>query len=155
ARTALRGLDPFVFLEARVNDEVLIAHLARCRYFERPVGHVHDLLWLTDLPADGELLRWWQIGFVAFGRAGLDPAADEQLVAVAQARVVDEMAIFRIRVPGRHALLIDNFADHFGPTHDLVVAGERERGNLARPMALHAVVLQDAGDLLGIRYIAV
>src|SRR5439155_12020718 len=103
-------------------------------------------------PADSELARRREVGFVAFGRAGVDPAGDELLVFFAEAGVVDEVAVFGISVPGRHALLVNDLANHLGPADDFVVAGECEGSDLAGAMTLDAVVLQDAGNVFGIGY---
>ena len=65
------------------------------------------------------------------------------------------MAVLGIGVPGRHPLLLDDFADHLGPADDLVIARQRERADLAGPMAPDAAVLQDAGDLFGVGHFAV
>ena len=49
----------------------------------------------------------------------------------------------------------DDLVDHLGPADDFVVAGQRERPDLAGPMARHAAVLEDAGDLLRVGDVAV
>ena len=69
----LRELYPLVFGEARIGEEVLIADLALGWHVVRLFRHIHNLVGLADLPADGVLARRRQIGFVAFRSASFDP----------------------------------------------------------------------------------
>src|SRR6185295_1785252 len=124
ARTALGSFDPFVLGETGIGKEILIADFALGGDVERLVGHINDLVGLADLPADGELSRRRQVGLGAFGRAGVNPAGDELLVAITKTGIVDEVAILGVGMPGGHALLIDDFADGLGPADDFVIVGQ-------------------------------
>src|SRR5262249_46622498 len=88
-----------------------------------------------------------QVGGVAAGRTAGHPVRDELLLLVAQARVVGELAVLRVGVPGRHALLADHLGDRLRPARRLLVAGQRERRDLAGPVADETVLLEDGGDV--------
>src|SRR5262245_49227297 len=60
------------------------------------------------------------------------------------------MAKLGIRRPGRHATTRDHFLHHGAPTRDVFVVGQRERTDLAFTMALHAAILHDRSNVLGV-----
>src|SRR5262249_6566836 len=53
----------------------------------------------------------------------------------------------RVAIPRRHPVLVHDFPDRLTPGHGVVVAQERHRADLAGPVTLLAVVLNDARDL--------
>ena len=59
--------------------------------------------------------------------------------------------MLRRSVPGRHALLPNDFLNHLGPAHHFVVIGQSERRDLSVPVALDTPPLEDTTDLPGIR----
>ena len=67
-----------------------------------------------------------------------------------QAAVVDEVAIARIGVPGRHPAVVDYFANHRRMLASVIIRQKRKRGDLAGPMAVLAFVLEDRGHTVGI-----
>ena len=58
------------------------------------------------------------------------------------------MAVLGIGMPGRHAAAGDDLDDRLGPAGRLVVGGQREGGHLARSMTVHAMLIENRGDLL-------
>src|ERR1051325_4367020 len=62
------------------------------------------------------------------------------------------MPVTGVGVPGRHAALRRHFLEHAGVLGSVVIAHERERGGLPRPVAGLAAVLEDAGDILRVGY---
>ena len=151
----LDAADPLVLFPARIDDEHLVVDHAGGRHVERLVAHVDHLVGLGNHPAGGELGRRGQVLEVAFGRAIGDPLADRGLVLVAQPRVIEEVAVVRVGVPGGHPLRLDDFFDHRGPAGDLLVAGQGERRDLPLAVAEHAIGVHDAGDLPGVGDVAV
>ena len=65
------------------------------------------------------------------------------------------MANVSISEPGRHAALIDDFPDHVRPADHLFERCHGKRGCFARAMAADAVILDDPGDVLAVRRVAV
>ena len=67
-----------------------------------------------------------------------------------QAAVVGEMAKARVGVPRGHPVIGDDLGDRRRPPVGLLVGQERERRNLALPMARRAAGMKDRRDMLGI-----
>ena len=91
------------------------------------------------------------VGQVAVRGAVVDPGADQLLLLGRQPAVVGEVAVLRVGVPRRHPPVLDHLGDHVGPAGRLLVLGQRERPDLAGPMALDAAAVEDRGDVLGER----
>ena len=83
-------------------------------------------------------------------RAGFDPVDQLLCFFDRQAARVLEHADVRVRMPRRHALRADDFANHRREARDDVVVRHRKRADAAGAMAGHAVVDQHRGDLLGV-----
>jgi hypothetical protein len=90
--------------ELRIDVRVLIGNGASSRHRER-LAHAQDNVGRWDLPAFDVLFRLGQVGGIALGHAVLDPLAKELLVGAGHVGIVGEMAVSRVRVPGRHAAL--------------------------------------------------
>ena len=67
-----------------------------------------------------------------------------------QAAVVGELAVLRVGVPRRHALLGHDFLDGLGPGAGVIVSQQRHRANLTGAVTLLAMLLQNAADVPGI-----
>ena len=52
----------------------------------------------------------------------------------------------------RHTMLLDCFHHHISPTDYFIIFSQRKRTDLARPMALDAMLLKQANDLIAIGY---
>src|SRR4051794_20896826 len=78
------GGNPLVLLEAGIDREVLISHLAGRRNFEGLGGNVEHFVRLADLPALDKLLGRWQLRFVAFRCTGIDPVVNQLFFGVAE-----------------------------------------------------------------------
>src|SRR5579875_2248093 len=151
AGTNLRTLDPAVFLEAGIDREVLIGNAFGClgRDFERS-RHRNDYVRLADAPAFGEGARRRQIPVLAVRRAVIEPGQERLFVLRRESAIIAEFAIAWISIPGRHSPFGDDFADSVRPRQGILEGQQRHRSDLSRTMALLAVVLQDAADLLGV-----
>ncbi len=143
ARLYLGLLDPMIFGEARIDDEMLIADHPFGRYRVRLVAHVEDLVRLVDAPSFGKLGRLGQISLVPFGAAVFDPTIQQRDLVRTHRRIVLEVAVIRRGEPGGHAAVVHDLFHHLGPADDFVEAGEREGRDLPRVMAFDAVRLQD------------
>ena len=77
-------------------------------------------------------VKFWRLGQIGipFGPAGGHPAGDQRFLVVRQPGIVLELAVVRIGVPGGHAALLDNFADHVGPAGGIFIVGQREGRDL-------------------------
>ena len=71
-----------------------------------------------------------------------------------EAAIVDEMAVARIGVPGGHPAIIEDLADHRRVFLGVVVRQEREWPDLAGAMAGLTLVLDNRGDVRGVRDLA-
>ena len=142
----LGRLDPAVLLEIGRDAEVDVGH----RPLGRDViglGHLEDDVGLADRPAFGKR-PWAAAGpWVAQRRALIDPGQQRRPLLGREAAVVAEMAVPRVRVPGRHAPLVDHLADHRRMLARIVVSQQRERPDLAGPVAALALVLDDPRDV--------
>ena len=150
ARLHFVGLNPPVFGEVRGNFEILVVDGA-VRGNRIFLAEREDRIGLADAPAVGIDRLRGKVGGVAFGRAGRDPVQNGFFLDVGQAAVVQERAVRRIGVPGRHRALGDLRADRPGPGARVAKSQERHRRNFARPVASRAVLVKDRRDVLGKR----
>src|SRR6185503_3409279 len=88
---------------------------------------------------------------VAQGRALVDPGQEGGPLPWCQAPVIGEMTEARVGMPGGHPAVLDDLGDRARPPTSVVVAQERERAGLARPMARLALLLDDGRDVRRIR----
>ena len=151
----LRGLDPLVLGESGIDDEVLVADLPFGRHLVGLLRHVDDLVRLAAAASPATYWRGGQIGRIALRRAVGHPALDQLLLLVGEPSVVGELAVLRIGVPRRHALVAHDLVDHLRPADRFLVGGQRERGDLAAAVTFDAALLEDAGDLLRVRDLGV
>ena len=146
----LECLDPFVFREVGRDLEILIRDFAvggnrivlthrkhRVRGADRPAAFVRGLR--------------GQIGGFPFRRAAVGPAHQRRLVRLAQTTVVEEFAVLRIGMPWRHRAFADLRGNGFRPRPRILEGQQRHRRNLARPMAVRAVLIEDRRDFLAER----
>ena len=157
ARKNLRRLDPLVLGEMGVDAEDLIAQHAVGFDVIGFVAHRQDQVGRPILvpAAGGKRRRRRQFFQIALRRSGCHPGVNQPLLVVRQPAVVGKMAVLRIGVPRRHPALIDDFGDHFGPGGRVLIAGERERGDVACVMAFDAALVEEPRDLVGIRDLGV
>ena len=85
---------------------------------------------------------------VAGRGTALRPARDDRDLPIRQHPLIREMAVGRVRRPGRHGAGLDPFGDHRRVTRRVGVRQQGERRGLARPMALGAAAIQDRGDVI-------
>ena len=157
ARKNLRRLDPLVLGEMRGRRGRTDSQHAVGFDLIGFVAHRQDQIGRPILvpAAGGKSRRRRQFFQIALRRTGCHPGVDQPLLVVRQPAVVGKMAVLRIGVPRRHAALIDDFGDHFGPGGRVLIAGERERGDVARVMAFDAAFVEEPRDLVGIRDVGV
>src|SRR5262249_45607683 len=98
----------------------------------------------------GILLGLGQVLGITLRRPGSHPLIDEVFLGLGQRHVVLEVPEVRIGMPGWHALFTHNFFDHFGPPGRFFIVLQSKRADLSRAMALHATILKDARDLVGV-----
>ena len=84
----------------------------------------------------------------------VDPRQEGVALILAQAPVVGEMAVARVRVPGGHALFEHRFANPAGPLLRVFIGQQRERPDFARPVAFLTALLDDGCDVPGIGHLA-
>ncbi len=110
-------------------------------------GNGEDEIGLACLPVRVIVGRGRSFRGIALGHAGGDPAADEGDVFLADAAVVDEVAIARLGQPGRHEARLRDL-HHLGTaTARVLIAEEAEGSAAAGVMAGAAVLIDDGGDL--------
>jgi len=119
----LEGLHPSGLGEAERDDDELV--------LEGPLGgdleclrHLEDQLGLADGPALLELPRWWRLGRIAFGDAGIHPGQERADLGVAQPAIVRESVHVGIReqppAVGVHECLVPGLVVHWtGSPHSL------------------------------------
>src|SRR5262249_28579630 len=114
------------------------------------LGHREDRVGPADRPALGPRHRSRLLSFAAWA-ALVDPGQQRLAVLLAEAAVVGEPAGARVGVPGGHAPLLDDLADHRRPGRHVVVAQERHRPDLSGAVALLTVPRHDRRDVLDVR----
>src|SRR4029079_15623324 len=135
---------------AGIDDEMVILDHSFRRNVHRFIAHVNNLVRLADDPALDELPRRRQLRSVTFGAAVIDPSGDHLLLFVGETNVVIKVAVCGVGVPGGHASLVDDLADHFAPAYNVVVAGHLEGPNPPFAVTLDTMVLEDARNLLAV-----
>ena len=153
ARQQLRGLDPALLGNVEVQLDFLIGNRAAIGHCKR-LGHLQHHVGLRNPPTLDKLRRLGQVRQIARRATFVDPVVDQLLFRFRQPGVVRKMTVLRIGVPGRHPPDGNHLLDRFGPADRLVVRRQRERPHLATAMAEHAVLIEHAGDVLGIRHLA-
>ena len=153
ARDGLGRLDPDVFLEVGRDPEVDVGNdpLGRARSRSRGARKRRRA---CRSSSPRKTCGGPAVLGVAQRRALIDPGQERGALLGRQAAVVDEMAIARIGVPGGHPALVDHLADHRRMLSGIVIGQERERPDLAGPVAGLALVLDDRGDVRGVRDLA-
>ena len=137
AGSNLGCLHPFILGELGGNGDIAIG--------DHALRGNRDLVWqgdhyvgFTDAPAFLEFRRGRQVMIVARRRARVHPGDDDVYLLRRQAAIVREMAVSRIRQPGRHTALQYFLADCLGPRPHLFVSDQRHGSGLSGAMALHA-----------------
>src|SRR5215469_2551607 len=142
----LHALDPFVFGKMQREDYVLIFHLPASRDWARP-GHLEHCIGLADVPAIGPLPRRRRILRNAGWRACIRPFRNRPDLSARKRRVVREVTVLRIGEPGRHLARHCSLANRLGPGPRLGVSAKRHGRDLARPVALLAMVLENGQNI--------
>ena len=148
-------LDPLVFFEARIDREVLIVdralRLELCTA-SRPCSRL-----CPGPSAAASRRRISAAGGTSFGSPSGAPAADplveDFLFVSGHAAVVVEVSELGVGEPRRHPAIADNFGDRVGPAGDFFVVRHREGGDLTRPMAADAPLIEDPRDLVGVGHL--
>src|SRR5215471_213045 len=140
------GLHPFVFIEVRRDSDIHVRYDAvgwNLDFF----WHLDNRLGLADGPALDELRGSGQISGVAFRSPLIDPGRNSVDFFLAQAAIIQEMAIFRGSQPRRHSPALNFVLDRPGPGASVFVGHKRHRGYFASPVALNAVRVENRGDV--------
>ena len=95
----------------------------------------------------GAWRRGRQLSDIAQRHARADPVQEQLLFLGAQRPPIDKVANIITGIPGRHALILNHFANRVGPSHGIVIAEERKGTDLPRPMALLTMFLQNRGNV--------
>jgi hypothetical protein len=146
AGTDFQPADPGVAIEHFLEEDVLPEVLAvsgdalLVRQTQQDIGLAH-------MPAGCEGRRRRSILRIAGGRAQFRPLADDVDLRVSQPPVVREMSQRGVHRPGWHFAQQDCFLDGGRPGPHLFIREERHGRNLARPVALRAVRMQDRRDV--------
>src|SRR3984957_8823723 len=144
-------LHPFVFLETRGNNHILIVHHSRRRNRKR-LGQLKHNVWRRDAPTLHKTLRRrWHIFRGAFLRASVHPGNQGPNFIRGQRTFVGVMSVLGVGKPRRHNFFCDHQPDRGGPRAGFFITEHREGGGLARPMAGLAVLLQNRRYVLGKR----
>ena len=151
ARPDLDAARELVFAERNllVEVEVRLLRVGLHRPLDR---QLEDEVGLAELPAAREGRRRRQVGGVAARRAGADPRDDGVDVLLRQAAVVAHLHAVCGSAPHggiSRATTLSLIDRAHGPRR--LVREERHRPDLARPMAAHAVLVEDRRDVLGER----
>src|SRR5262249_58245488 len=77
----------------------------------------------------------------------VNPRYQRFTIRAGQPPIIDELAVFGVGVPGRHAALLNHLADGPRPVHRVLVTDQRHRPDLSGTVAFLAVLLQDRGDI--------
>ncbi len=124
-RQEFGGAYPPVFFEAGVDLKVLVANRSFRLHLKGPVAHGDDSVRFPGkLPAVCELQRLWNFRTVTFRTPGRDPVAHVAFFLGRHDAGIPKVAMLRIRVPGRHALIFNHLQHGVAPADDLFVAGE-------------------------------
>ena len=107
-----------------------------------------DGVGLADAPALDKGTRRRQIGLIAGWAALVDPGQEGCTVGVGQAAGVAELAVRGVRVPGGHAALLYHLLDGSRPTGGVLIGQQGERRGFAGAVALLAMFLEQASDVL-------
>jgi hypothetical protein len=97
----------------------------------------------------GEDARGRQIIVISLRPTGFHPALDQRDLDGREPAHAVEVAVACDRLPRRHLPARDDLADLLAAGVRLLPAEEREGGDLARAMALLAVLLEQGRDVLG------
>ena len=146
----LRELHVLVFGEVRRHGEIFVRYHAFGGYVV-DFGHRKDNVWFADLPAFGIFRIRRQVFRIAFRRARIDPRDDSVDLFLRQAAVVREIAMFRVRKPGRHLASDNFFADRFGPGAHLFETHKRHGRDFAGAMTGLTVLLNDRRNVFVVR----
>jgi len=146
ARTDLGGRDPFVFGEAAGDDIVRVLDRALGRDV---VGfwHFDDHIRFCDVPAIYEMQRGGSILRIASRSFGICPVGERLDVFGGKRTVVGEVAICRVRAPGRHAFGHYGLTNSRRPGAGFLVAQQRHRGGFTRPMAILTILLENRKNI--------
>ena len=163
-RQDLDPRDPLLLLEDVGADEVLVVEQAlgrdgealgrkaRQERFLAPVDlqiGLEDEVEVGERPPFRQVRRSGRARGIARRSPALDPAQEGRALALRQAALVRELAVeVRRDVPGRHDPLAHDEADHLRSTERVVVGDELEGCHLSRPVARHAVLLEDRRHVL-------
>ena len=106
-----------------------------------------------DAPALGPRLGRRFFVSVTTWHARIDPGHQHLLVALGHLAFVYEYTVkVRVRVPGRHAVVLEHGVDHRRPSAHLFIGSQRKRRDLLESMAFLTIVLDDPGDVRRVCY---
>ena len=141
ARLDLDGRDELVLVQVGGQHETA-EQVAAGRADGHLLGHGQHQVRLAELPALDEFPRRWGVLGIALRNAAVRPGRQRGHVLVGHVTLVVEGHALD-RLPGRHLSALGVVFNVRGPVDGLLIGHERERGDLAGPMALLAVLLQD------------
>ncbi len=142
ARDGLGRLDPPIFLEVRGDPQVDVRQDS-LGGDGVGLGDLEDGIGGADGPPFRELLGGGERLGIAQGAPLVDPGEERGPLARGQAPVVLEVPVAWVGVPGGHPAVVHHLADGRGVAAGVVVGPQRERADLARPVARLALLLDD------------
>ena len=134
-----------------VEVDVVLFALGRHRVLDGQLEHVVGLAPLVG-PFRREVGLRGEVGVVPPGRAGVDPRREGVDVALIEVPLVPELhAVARVCRPRRHLARDHDVLDGPGPGTDFGVLDQGHRRDVVRPVAGHAVLVEDRRHVAGER----
>jgi len=151
SRLEFDGFDPFPLAQSRwqyEHSELVAAVGLDSERLRNGVDHVGR----TEIQSESNWHSGGASRGVAFRTTGLVPGEQSRDLGVGKhPGITERIALSRGGGPGRHAVIGREARDVGGPFSRLLVDQERERCNLARPVAVLAMLLKNRSDIAVIR----
>ncbi len=146
ARTELDGRHGPVRI-GRDRDYEAAIEIASVRGDWEGLGNLEHQVGRTELPPFGEFRRRRQVLRVTLRRPGLGPVGDPADLLLRQPTLVVERAKIRLGLPRGHPPASRHLGQETRSLRRIAVCQERERPDLARPMAARTLLPKDGSDI--------
>src|SRR5262249_26834202 len=133
---------PFIFGESGGNDFVGVLDITASGD-RHGLGHLDYPIGSRDVPSFDPLLPRRRVARIARRCTVLDPASNRCDLLIGERWIVREMPILRVGKPRRHFLGAHHLGDYFCFGSGLRIGDERHRCDLAWPVALLTMILED------------
>src|SRR5262249_8200729 len=147
ARTNLNRFHEFPGLDRRREEKIPKQVRPRRRNREGP-RRIENHVWRTELPAFGKAGWRRGLGGRPLGCSSGGPLAYDANLCRSQAPLVGEVAVARLRKPGRHVTAAGSGSDIAGVAFGIGITQQRKRPRLARPMAGSAMLIKDRRNVV-------